>query len=97
MHTTPSNKAADTKYWKGLVANHRAVLVNFIDTRTTFDRHQKNSILQIYDNEIDKDNIRYFYPRTMRLFLVALITGKLDQIKVYNSQPHSEEGSSELG
>ena len=86
-----SAKIADSKYWAGILDNHRKVLVNFLETRTKFSKKTKNTLLSLYDGTMDKDNIKYFYARTMEVFVPNLMRGTLHQIANY--EPYTGEGS----
>ena len=66
-----------------LVKNHKRVLEHFMNTKTQWKANQKTKVLNLYDSEVDKTNIRIYLNRDMKTFLMALVTGRLHLITNY--------------
>jgi len=66
-----------------LVNLHKDVLLNYIKEHTQFGLSKKNRVLALYDEEINRDNIRVYYNRHIKIFLVALILDQLPLIAKY--------------
>lgn len=66
-----------------LVTLHRDLLNNYLNTQTSFSIKKKKQILKLYDSEVKVENIRSFYNRHIKIFLVGLVTNNLDRIKKY--------------
>ena len=66
-----------------LVKNHKRVLEHYMNTKTQWKANQKSKVLNLYDQNISKKNIRIYLNRDMKTFLVALITGRLHLITNY--------------
>jgi hypothetical protein len=78
----PLSKETIEKYDRELVELHKRVL-----TTTLIEEGAKaktrRKFFQLYDMYIDEKNIREYFHRDSRLFIYALITSRLDEIKDY--------------
>lgn len=68
---------------KSLIKFHKGLIIKCIKDNTSWDLRKRNLILKIYDNEIDEENIRHYINANLILFLKALITDRLSEIKSY--------------
>lgn len=75
--------AEDTKFENQLVDHHTQLLENFMKNETDFTSQQRRRVLKLYATRINNTNIRYFLMRPISVFLTALVTDKLEQIKNY--------------
>lgn len=79
MATVSSNILKDTE----LIANPRKVVQNYLNNNTTLTIGVRKQILKLYDNQINKDNIRYYLNRKIKVFILALVQDKLETIRNY--------------
>lgn len=62
-----------------LVELHLGLFKRYIKNKITNLRVRK-VVQELYDSEINKDNIRLYYNRKISIFTAALVTGKLETI-----------------
>lgn len=79
MKTAPSNILKDSE----LISDHRELLRKFMRTKTHFTISERKKVLRLYDQHIDKDNIRKYINRKIKVFFMALITDRLHKVKDY--------------
>jgi len=91
MNESTSSKLANTKHYKRLLANHQSVLINHINHNTDMKPKLIQAILKMYAMRLDAKNIKYYYARSMKLFISALVLDKLDIIKDYESYKTLED------
>jgi len=72
-----------------LLELHKTVLTNFLKEKTKFKPADRKLILKRYDQVINRDNIRYYYNRQIRIFTAALVINRLDLVAKY--QPKNEK------
>lgn len=72
-----------TKNDKELVRFHRELLKKFMNIETNLNPKKKRLVIKIYNDEINENNIRFYFNAKLRLFIVALVLNRLDEIKNY--------------
>lgn len=63
--------------------SHRELLENFMKTATRWELKQRTLVLRLYDKLITPENIIRYYNRNIKLFLIALVTDRLEDIENY--------------
>lgn len=66
-----------------LIAQHKKLLEQFMKNELDWKYRDRKKILTVYDSKIVDHNIRFYYNRPMRLFLIALLKNKLSSIANY--------------
>lgn len=66
---------------KELLEHHKLILERFLKTNLDQSRKRRVRFFMVYDLVINEDNIRLFYFRPLRVFIPALISNRLDEIK----------------
>jgi len=66
-----------------LITLHRNVLVDYIMTNLQWTLKKRQQALKLYDDTIDRSNIRHYYNRHVGIFLIALLQDKLESIANY--------------
>lgn len=79
-----------------LIKLHQELLRNYMANEKHMNYLQIRKVMALYDSTINHENIRYYYHRHVRIFLVALITDRLDSIKNYNPKGYYEYRKAEL-
>lgn len=67
-----------------LLQNHRAVVENYLTTQTNVKPSTRRLLLRLYDQKINKDNIRYYLNRKIKVFIIALAQDNLHQVTNYH-------------
>lgn len=65
-----------------LLELHKRCIVTYLTQKAIKYNKQKKFFI-IYDHYINEKNIRMFFHRPIKMFVYALITDRLDQIKDY--------------
>lgn len=65
-----------------LLELHKRCIVTYLTQKAVKYSKQKKFFI-IYDHYINEKNIRMFFHRPIKMFVYALITDRLDQIKDY--------------
>lgn len=65
-----------------LLELHKRCIVTYLTQKAIKYSKQKKFFI-IYDHYINEKNIRMFFHRPIKMFVYALITDRLDQIKDY--------------
>lgn len=65
-----------------LLELHKRCIVTYLTQKAIKHNKQKKFFI-IYDHYINEKNIRMFFHRPIKMFVYALITDRLDQIKDY--------------
>lgn len=68
---------------KQLVKFHRNLINKYIKEHTNLEFRKRLIVLSLYDNRINHNNIRYYFNAKITIFLSALLTERLDEIKSY--------------
>lgn len=82
--------ARATKTETELLEIHRRLVRQHITQQTNFTPKAIRLTMKLYDICISGDNIKNFYFRSVKLFTVALITDRLDEIKDYTYSENYE-------
>jgi hypothetical protein len=62
-----------------LVTLHKTIFLKFIKAKVT-NLTIRRAIEKLYDQNINKDNIRLYYNPRINIFTAALVTGRLQSI-----------------
>ena len=73
---------------KELVKFHRQLLSKYLKNETTLEFRKRVTILKVYDNRINENNIRYYFNAKIKIFLTFMLTDKLEEIKSYYLADH---------
>lgn len=65
-----------------LLELHKRCIVTYLTQKAVKHSKQKKFFI-IYDHYINEKNIRMYFHRPIKMFVYALITDRLDQIKDY--------------
>lgn len=65
-----------------LLELHKRCIVTYLTQKAVKHSKQKKFFI-IYDHYINEKNIRMYFHRPIKMFVYALITDRLDQIKNY--------------
>lgn len=71
---------------KELVRFHKQLLKKYLNDETNLEFRKRSIILELYDNSINDSNIRYYFNSKIKIFLAALLTDRLHEIKSYHPQ-----------
>lgn len=66
-----------------LIKDHKALIKSFMETETEWDLSTRKKVLNIYDALINKENIRYYINREIKIFIVCLIKGDIKRAAKY--------------
>ena len=72
-----------TKSETELIKFHRGLISKYLKDNTSLTFRKRNLILKLYDNEITQNNIRHYINANLTLFIKALISDRLSEIKSY--------------
>lgn len=78
-HQTTGNLTSKDLKDTELVTLHKTIFLKYIKTKVK-KLAIRNAITTLYDQNINKDNIRLYYNRRINIFTAALITGRLETI-----------------
>jgi hypothetical protein len=67
-----------------LVALHKTIFEKFIRKEIS-SLKKRNHAVRIYEAYINPENIRLYYNAKIRIFTIALVTGRLDSIKKHST------------
>lgn len=75
---------------KQLVKFHKNLIDKYLKDNTELEYRKRVIIMKLYDNRIDHNNIRYYFNARITIFLSALLTERLSEIKSYY-KPEEED------
>lgn len=75
---------------KPLLVAHKELFNNHLKYDTSFGLSDRKKLNQIYDQEVKANNIRLYYNRRIKTFLVALIFDRLSEIQDYYYKTDNE-------
>lgn len=76
---------------KSLIRFHKGLITKCIKDNTSWNLQKRNQVLSIYDSEINEENIRLYINANLILFIKALLTDRLSEIKSYYLQEQETE------
>lgn len=68
---------------KDLINQHRDLLETFMNNTLQWELSIRKKVLALYEQEINKENIRYYINRDIKVFLQYLIQGKVRKAAKY--------------
>lgn len=73
---------------KELVRFHKQLLTRFLKEETQLSFQKRVTILKLYDNRINENNIRYYFNAKIKIFLSFMLMDRLQEIKSYYQADH---------
>lgn len=86
MATVSSNILKETE----LITNHRNLVQAYLKKETNWKLSIRKKLLQRYDEQINKENIRFYLNRHVKLFIIALAQDELKAIAKYFPKGYAE-------